>query len=249
MTKLSRGWYAPAICFACVLLAGGCGEGDGEDHSASAPPGPPGGMPGGGGARSPGIKQIMIKLAKGPNSLTPVIGNELGQDPPPWETIQAQTKEYSESASEMRNMTHQRERRSRGRRSQRLSRTSPRTWTGPPWPRARRMPGPLTISSRIRARAATTNIAKWAAVPVEARRAPDGEDRRREGRGPAGHSDDWIEIMSNADDRRLTRLMKICLAIPGNDVRSEGRPRRLHGAEENVRLFPQQSPWRRRRRR
>ena len=43
----------------------------------------------------------MIKLTKGPNSLTPVIGNELGQDPPPWETIQGQTKEYIQSASEL----------------------------------------------------------------------------------------------------------------------------------------------------
>ena len=38
----------------------------------------------------------MTKLAKGPNSLTPLIGNELGQNPPPWETIQGQTKEYAQ---------------------------------------------------------------------------------------------------------------------------------------------------------
>jgi mono/diheme cytochrome c family protein len=45
----------------------------------------------------------MVKLAKGPQSLTPVIGNELGQDPPPWETIQGQTKEYAASATELGN--------------------------------------------------------------------------------------------------------------------------------------------------
>ncbi len=43
----------------------------------------------------------MTKLTKGPNSLTPLIGNELGQNPPPWETIQGQTKEYVQSASEL----------------------------------------------------------------------------------------------------------------------------------------------------
>jgi hypothetical protein len=40
----------------------------------------------------------MVKLTKGPNSLTPVIGKELETDPPPWETIQAQTKEYAKLA-------------------------------------------------------------------------------------------------------------------------------------------------------
>ena len=72
-----------------------------QDQGSPPPPGAGRGMPGGDGRGSPGIKQIMIKLAKGPNSLTPVIGNELNQDPPPWETIQGQTKEYYQSASEM----------------------------------------------------------------------------------------------------------------------------------------------------
>jgi hypothetical protein len=58
-------------------------------------------MPAGGASLPPGIRQIMTKLAKGPNSLTPVIGKELNQSPPPWETIQGQTKEYSQSASEL----------------------------------------------------------------------------------------------------------------------------------------------------
>ncbi len=101
MMRLSRGWHVATTCLAALLLAGGCGEGDTEDHGDPPPPGVAGGMPGGGGPGAAGIKQIMIKLAKGPNSLTPVIGNELSQDPTPWETIQAQTKEYSQSASEM----------------------------------------------------------------------------------------------------------------------------------------------------
>jgi hypothetical protein len=106
MTRLSRRWCVSSVCLAALLLVGGCGEGDGKDQEAQSPPGGAGGMPGGGGPggggpASPGIKQIMTKLAKGPNSLTPLIGSELGQNPPPWETIHGQTKEYSQSASEL----------------------------------------------------------------------------------------------------------------------------------------------------
>jgi hypothetical protein len=43
----------------------------------------------------------MIKLAKGPNSLSAVIDKGLNQNPPPWETLQGQTKEYYQSATEM----------------------------------------------------------------------------------------------------------------------------------------------------
>jgi hypothetical protein len=106
MTRLSRGLCVFPVCLAALLLVGGCGEGDGDDQEDQSPPGVAGGArgggaPGGGGPGSPGIRQIMAKLTKGPNSLTPVIGNELDQDPPPWETIQGQTKEYSQSASEL----------------------------------------------------------------------------------------------------------------------------------------------------
>ena len=43
----------------------------------------------------------MVKLTKGPNSLTPVIGKGLNEAQPPWETLQPQTKEYAQLASEM----------------------------------------------------------------------------------------------------------------------------------------------------
>jgi hypothetical protein len=43
----------------------------------------------------------MGKLTKGPNSLTPVIGKELEADPPAWDTIQPQTKEYARLAAAM----------------------------------------------------------------------------------------------------------------------------------------------------
>jgi cytochrome c556 len=50
-----------------------------------------------GGAVAPSnteIKGAMTKLAKGPTSLTSVLGNELKSESPPWDQIQAQTKEY-----------------------------------------------------------------------------------------------------------------------------------------------------------
>jgi hypothetical protein len=48
---------------------------------------------------SPSIKQIMGRLTKGPGSLTPVIGNELQDNQPPWQTIQTQTREYARLAA------------------------------------------------------------------------------------------------------------------------------------------------------
>jgi hypothetical protein len=50
---------------------------------------------------SPTIKEIMGKLTKGPNSLTPIIGEELEAENPPWETLQPQTKEFAQLASSM----------------------------------------------------------------------------------------------------------------------------------------------------
>jgi hypothetical protein len=102
MTSLSRGQCVFPVCFtALLLLAGGCDESTGQGQEVQLPPAVPGGMPVAGGSATPGIKQLMGKLAKGPGSLTLVIGNELSQNPPPWETIQGQTKEFAQLASEM----------------------------------------------------------------------------------------------------------------------------------------------------
>jgi cytochrome c556 len=83
-----------------ALLTGlvGCG---GEPETSPAPGGPgpmagPGGPPG-----NPAIKQIMTKLAKGPNSLTEKIGKALNETPPPWETIQTQSKDYVHESGEL----------------------------------------------------------------------------------------------------------------------------------------------------
>jgi cytochrome c556 len=79
----------------------GCGGENGPGEAGwpsdqGAPAGPPGG-----GASAPGLKQIMTRLAKGPSSLTPVLGQELKADMPAWETIQAQAKEFATLATEM----------------------------------------------------------------------------------------------------------------------------------------------------
>jgi hypothetical protein len=94
MTKLLRDWALFPICMIVPLVAGGCNDGGNDDQANQPPPGADGGGP-------PGIRQIMGKLTKGPNSLTPLIGNELQQDPPPWDTIQGQAKEYAKSAAEL----------------------------------------------------------------------------------------------------------------------------------------------------
>src|SRR4051795_8953299 len=88
-----------------LMVLGGCGDiadqGQGQSPSAEAPPGgnPPGGPPAA--KSSPKVKDIMVRLTKGPNSLTPVIGKELNEAQPPWETLQPQTREYAQLASEM----------------------------------------------------------------------------------------------------------------------------------------------------
>ena len=102
MTRVFQAWGVFPVCLAGLLLVGGCGEESGPGiMEQSRGGGPGGGGPGAGGPSSLAIKQIMGKLARGPQSLTPVIGSQLDQDPPPWETIQGQTKEYAQSASEL----------------------------------------------------------------------------------------------------------------------------------------------------
>jgi hypothetical protein len=82
-----------------LLVLGGC-IGD-SDQAQSPPPvgNPPGGPPSA--KSSPKVREIMVRLTKGPNSLTPVIGKELNEAQPPWETLQPQTREYAQLASEM----------------------------------------------------------------------------------------------------------------------------------------------------
>jgi hypothetical protein len=79
-----------AVSLSVVVLLGGCQGRRGAD----AP-----------GTSSSGIKPIMVRLARGPNSLTPVLGRELKESEPPWETIQVQAGEYARLAAEMAKYT------------------------------------------------------------------------------------------------------------------------------------------------
>jgi len=101
MRKPLRKAMTLSMSLAALSLSGGCGEnsadGPGGPSVPPGPTGPPMASPPG----SPGIKQIMAKLAKGPNSLTPVLGNALKAEPPAWETIQPQTKEFAQLAAEL----------------------------------------------------------------------------------------------------------------------------------------------------
>ena len=96
--------FIPVALATCLALAAGC---DGSGSTDTNPPPavgsagrPQGGGPSMGGPES-GIKPIMVKLAKGPNSLTPAIGRALNEADPAWPTIQPQAKEYAQLAAEM----------------------------------------------------------------------------------------------------------------------------------------------------
>src|SRR5207248_1785590 len=116
MPRAFRFVMVSSLLLVVPLAAVGCGEGTNEARPAKSSPavaGAPAPPPGesseaapipdvteGTGA-SPTIKEIMSKLTKGPNSLTPVIGKELKADEPPWETVQPQTKEFAQLAAAM----------------------------------------------------------------------------------------------------------------------------------------------------
>jgi hypothetical protein len=87
---------------AVVLATSACNKVKNNDPGAGGPGpnmggGPWPGMGGPGGPPTP-TGEIMNKLGKGPTSLTTTIGNELKTDPPPWDTIQPQAKEYAQLA-------------------------------------------------------------------------------------------------------------------------------------------------------
>jgi hypothetical protein len=111
MTKSLCGASLPTILIAALLAPGGRGLGPNQARAGEPPRGvaeaqappvllaqrgrtSPGRGAVGGAEATPPIKEIMVKLTKGQNSLTSVIGQELGAGQPPWETIQPQVQEY-----------------------------------------------------------------------------------------------------------------------------------------------------------
>ena len=86
-----------------LLVCAACNKAKNDPLANQGPaegmgPGMMGGPPGMPGPSTP-IRQVMTKLTKGPESLTSKIGQELQTDPPAWDTIQPQTKEYLELAA------------------------------------------------------------------------------------------------------------------------------------------------------
>jgi hypothetical protein len=47
------------------------------------------------------IHKIMFRLGKGPQALTAVIGKDLDADPPPWDTLQSNAREYAQLAADL----------------------------------------------------------------------------------------------------------------------------------------------------
>jgi hypothetical protein len=95
-------WYRlvwVALVFAATLTVA-CNK---ESSKGTSQPNPDGAAgPGAGPWRKPGpIQAIMAKLTRGPQSLSAVIGEELNEEPPPWDKLQAQTKEFVELAGSM----------------------------------------------------------------------------------------------------------------------------------------------------
>ena len=87
-----------------ALLLPGCGDSEqGAQPAIAPPPGPrPSGpmMSGPGGPGSnPVIKEVMVKIGKGPNALTPTIAKELKEAQPPWDAIGSQAHEVSTLAA------------------------------------------------------------------------------------------------------------------------------------------------------
>ncbi len=98
MTRSVRAVFTTPTLVAIVLISVGCGKQDTGGPNAAGP-GPRG--PGGPGGPQSKIKQIMSKIGKGPQALTPLIGKELETDPPDWAALQPQAKEYAELASDL----------------------------------------------------------------------------------------------------------------------------------------------------
>jgi hypothetical protein len=97
---LSRALTLPVLLAAMLALTA-CNKSKEAEQSNQGPPG--GGPrfgPGMGGPPSP-IRDIMVKLAKGPQSLTSQVGQELQADPPEWDKVQFQMKEYTELVQSM----------------------------------------------------------------------------------------------------------------------------------------------------
>ncbi|HWY87640.1 MAG TPA: hypothetical protein VNX28_12985 [Gemmataceae bacterium] len=106
MTRRLGSGVAVAAMLCMLFVLEGCSKenenaANAKSTVAQGPGQGKGGGPGGGKkGRSP-IHDIMVKLAKGPESLNSVIGDELKADAPPWDKLQPQTKEFADLATSL----------------------------------------------------------------------------------------------------------------------------------------------------
>jgi hypothetical protein len=100
MMKVLCGTLLFPFFIAATLMVGGCNKKSnttGAPANSSSGPGKAGPGPDGAPPEKAGpIAAIMVKLSRGPESLTMVIGEELRVDPPPWDKLQPQTKEVAQ---------------------------------------------------------------------------------------------------------------------------------------------------------
>jgi Cytochrome C' len=94
----------PALTLTAVLLvSAGCGPASNTGQANVPPGGPPAG-PGDSGGTPTNIKQVMSKIGKPPQNLTNAIGEGLKADPPAWDALQPQTKEYAQLTAALAKM-------------------------------------------------------------------------------------------------------------------------------------------------
>ena len=107
MRKSLRGASSLPTLLVVFLAAAGCSPGGNQGPDANnergGPPAPAattGPAPGGDASgANPSIRDVMHKVAQGPTALTPMIGRELEANPPDWDAIQGQTKDFSRLAA------------------------------------------------------------------------------------------------------------------------------------------------------
>jgi hypothetical protein len=92
-------WLFPLL-LAGLLVLGGCNQGPDKGAQGAVPGNGPRPVAGPGGGSRP-IKDIMIKLNKGQQALTPLIAAALKAESPAWDTIQGQTQEVVRLATAM----------------------------------------------------------------------------------------------------------------------------------------------------
>ncbi len=103
MKRMPR-WLLTFCLLVGLLASGACnksttavpGDPDGQPNRFGSGPGP-----NGKGDGSMSIKSIMVKLGRGQQSLTNVIGKELKSETPPWNTLVTQSKEYLQACEDL----------------------------------------------------------------------------------------------------------------------------------------------------